>query len=118
MKIEGPGELLRIFIGENDQWHGRPLHEAILLAAREQGLAGCTVLRGMAGFGAKSHIHTVKLLRLSEDLPIVLEIVDKPEKIAAFVPTLDGMVGDGMVTLEKVNVLIYRHNAKDAATGG
>ncbi|MGD9633820.1 MAG: DUF190 domain-containing protein [Pirellulales bacterium] len=115
MKIEGPGELLRIFIGESDQWHGRPLHEAIMLAAREQGLAGCTVVRGVAGFGAQSHIHTVKLLRLSEDLPMVIEIVDKPERIAAFLPKLDEMVADGMVTLEKVNVLIYRHNAGDAA---
>jgi uncharacterized protein len=111
MKIEGPGELLRIFIGESDQWQGRPLHEAILLAAREQGLAGCTVVRGMAGFGAKSHIHTVKLLRLSEDLPIVIEIVDQPDRIAAFLPTLDSMVTEGLVTLEKVSVLIYRHSA-------
>jgi PII-like signaling protein len=111
MKIEGPGELLRVFIGESDQWQGRPLHEAILLAAREQGLAGCTVVRGMAGFGAKSHVHTVKLLRLSEDLPIVIEIVDQPDRIAAFLPTLDSMVGEGLVTLEKVSVLIYRHSA-------
>lgn len=111
MKIEGPGELLRIFIGESDQWQGRPLHEAILLVARKQGLAGCTVVRGMAGFGAKSHIHTVKLLRLSEDLPIIIEIVDQSERIAAFLPTLDSMVSEGLVTLEKVDVLIYRHNA-------
>ena len=89
MKIEGEGELLRIFVGESDQWHGRPLHEAILLAAREQGLAGCTVVRGLAGFGATSRIHTVKILRLSEDLPIVIEIVDKPEQIQAFLPKLD-----------------------------
>jgi uncharacterized protein len=110
MKIEGEGQLLRIFIGESDHWHGRPLHEAILLAAREIGLAGCTVVRGMAGFGATSLIHTVKILRLSEDLPMIIEIVDKPERIAAFLPKLDEMVSDGLVTLEKVNVLIYRHN--------
>ena len=111
MKIEGAGELLRVFVGESDQWHGRPLHEAILLAAREQGLAGATVVRGLAGFGATSRIHTVKILRLSEDLPMVIEIVDQPEKIQAFLPTIDQMVSEGMVTLEKVNVLIYRHNA-------
>jgi uncharacterized protein len=110
MKIEGAGELLRIFIGESDQWHGRPLHEAILLAAREQGLAGATVVRGLSGFGATSRIHTVKLLRLSEDLPMVIEIVDQREKIQAFLPTIDQMVTEGMVTLENVNVLIYRHN--------
>jgi uncharacterized protein len=111
MKIEGEGQLLRIFVGESDQWHGRPLHEAILLAAREQGLAGATVVRGLAGFGATSRIHTVKVLRLSEDLPMIVEIVDKPEQIAKFLPTLDQMVTEGLVTLEKVNVLIYRHNA-------
>jgi len=113
MKIEGEGQLMRVFIGESDQWHGRPLHEAILLAAREQGLAGATVLRGLAGFGATSRIHTIKILRLSEDLPMVIEIVDKPEQIQAFLPTLDQMVTEGMVTLEKVNVLIYRHNAAE-----
>jgi hypothetical protein len=117
MKIEGQGELLRIFVGESDQWHGKPLHEAILLAAREQGLAGATVSRCLAGFGANSHIHTVKVLRLSEDLPIVVEIVDQPDRIASFLPTLDEMVTEGLVTLEKVNVLIYRHNA-GSATGG
>ena len=111
MKIEGEGQLLRVFVGESDQWHGRPLYEAIVLAVREQGLAGATVLRGLAGFGANSLIHTVKILRLSEDLPMLVEIVDKPERIQAFLPTLDQMVTEGLVTLEKVNVLIYRHNA-------
>lgn len=110
MKIEGEGQLLRIFIGESDRWEGRPLYEAIVRVAREQGLAGATVLRGMEGFGANSRIHTVKVLRLSEDLPIVVEIVDQPERIARFLPVLDKMVPEGMVTLEKVNVLIYRHN--------
>lgn len=115
MKIEGDGQLLRIFIGESDRWHGRPLHEAIVLAARERGLAGATVLRGMAGFGANSRIHTVKILRLSEDLPLVIEIVDKQEAIEAFLPTLDQMVTEGMITLEKVNILAYRHNTGDEA---
>jgi hypothetical protein len=118
MKIEGEGQLLRIFIGESDHWHGRPLHEAILLAAREQGLAGATVVRGLAGFGATSRIHTVKVLRLSEDLPMVIEIVDKSERIQEFLPTLDTMVTEGMVTLEKVNVLMYRHNAAAGPGGG
>ena len=109
MKIEGEGQLLRIFIGESDRWHGKPLHEAIVLAAREAGLAGATVLRGLDGFGASSRIHTVKILRLSEDLPIVIEIVDKPERIQEFLPTVDQMVTEGMVTLEKVHILVYRH---------
>jgi len=118
MKIEGEGQLLRIFLGESDQWQGRPLYEAIVLAAREKGLAGATVLRGLEGFGANSRIHTVKILRLSEDLPLIIEIVDKPERIQAFLPTIDQMVTEGMVTLEKVNVLIYRHNAANAPSSG
>jgi PII-like signaling protein len=117
MKIEGEGQLLRIFIGESDHWQGRPLYEAIVLAAREQGLAGATVLRGLEGFGANSRIHTVKILRLSEDLPLVVEIVDKADRIANFLPTLDKMVSEGMVTLEKVNVLMYRHNVGSAPSG-
>jgi len=116
MKIEGEGQLLRIFIGESDRWHGKPLHEAIVLAARKHGLAGATVLRGLEGFGAHSRIHTVKILRLSEDLPLVIEIVDKAERIEKFLPALDQMVGEGLVTLEKVNVLVYRHQGD--ADGG
>jgi PII-like signaling protein len=108
VKIEGPGQLLRIFIGESDRWHGKPLHEAILLRARERGLAGATVLRGMAGFGAKSRIHTASILRLSEDLPVIVEIVDTAERIAAILPELDTMVGEGLITLEEVRVIAYR----------
>ncbi|HTK68869.1 MAG TPA: DUF190 domain-containing protein [Candidatus Eisenbacteria bacterium] len=108
MKLEGEGQLLRIFIGEADRWHGRSLYEAIVLRARESGLAGATVLRGLMGFGAKSHLHTAKVLRLSEDLPIVIEIVDRAEKIEAFLPVLDEMVADGLVTLERVQVITYR----------
>ena len=104
------GKLLRIFIGEQDKWQGQPLHEAIVHLARKQGLAGATCLKGFLGFGAKSHLHTVKLLRLSEDLPIVIEIVDSEEKIQRFLPQLDGMVQDGLVTLEKAEVLMYRAN--------
>ena len=108
MKLEGDGLLLRIFIGEGDRWRGKPLYEAIVAKTREAGLAGTTVLRGMMGFGAKSRIHTAKVLRLSEDLPIVIEIVDTEEKIRKILPLLDEMVGDGMVTLEKVQVIAYR----------
>ena len=108
MKLEGEGKLLRIFIGESDRWHGKPLYEAIVLAAREHGLAGATVLRGPMGFGANSIIHTAKILRLSMDLPMVIEIVDSEEKIQAFLPVLDGMMAGGMVTMEKVKCLHYR----------
>jgi PII-like signaling protein len=114
MKVEGEGQLLRIYIGESDRWEGRPLYEAIVRAAREQGLAGATALRGIEGFGATSRIHTVKVLRLSEDLPIVVEIADRPERIAAFMPTIDKMVREGLVTLEKVNMLVYRHDRDDS----
>lgn len=108
MKLEGEGTLLRIFIGELDKWHHQPLYEAIVLRARERGMAGATVLRGPMGFGAHSRLHTAKILRLSEDLPIIIEIVDKEEKIQAFLPELDPMVGDGMMTTEKVHVITYR----------
>ena len=112
MKVEGEGQLLRIFVGEDDRWEGRPLYEAIVLKAREHGLAGATVLRGPMGFGAHSHLHTAKILRLSEDLPVLIEIVDKEEKINAFLPALDEMLGDGLVTLEKVRILTYRATPK------
>lgn len=104
------GKLLRIFIGEQDKWRGQPLYEAIVQLARKQGLAGATCLKGFMGFGAKSHLHTVKLLRLSEDLPIVIEIVDSEEKIRRFLPLLDPMITDGLITLEKAEVLVYRAN--------
>ena len=108
MKIPEDGKLLRIFIGEQDQWKGRPLYEAIVHLAKKQGMAGATALKGFMGFGCKSHMHTAKLLRLSEDLPIVIEIVDSEEKINQFLPQLDEMVREGLVTLEKVNVILYR----------
>jgi uncharacterized protein len=100
--------LLRIFIGESDRHNGKPLYEWLVLQARERGLAGATVLRGIEGFGAHSRLHTAKILRLSEDLPIVVEIVDTREKIDAFLPTVDHAVGEGLVTLEKVAVRFYR----------
>lgn len=108
MRLDGEGALLRIFIGELDKWHHTPLYEAIVLRARELGLAGATVLRGPMGYGAHSRLHTAKILRLSEDLPVVIEIVDKEEKIQAFLPELDKMIPDGLVTLEKVRVMMYR----------
>src|SRR5260221_8643050 len=108
MKLDGEGSLLRIYLGELDKWHHQPLYEAIVLKARESGLAGATVLRGPMGFGANSHLHTAKILRLSEDLPILIEIVDKEEKINAILPELDKIMGDGLVTLEKVHIIHYR----------
>jgi PII-like signaling protein len=109
MKLEGDGLLLRIFVGDSDRCGGEPLFEAIVRRARERGLAGATVLRGVEGFGAHSRIHTARILRLSQDLPIVVEIVDRAERIEAFLPELDEMVDEGMVTLEKVRILRYRH---------
>ena len=108
MQIPEDGYLLRIFIGESDRWHHQPLFEAIVLKARELHLAGATVLRGPMGFGASSRLHTASIVRLSEDLPIVIEIVDSKEKIDALLPHIDQMVGDGLVTLEPVKVLHYR----------
>ncbi len=110
MKIPESGFLLRIFIGESDRWHGKPLYEAIVMKARELHLAGATVLRGPMGFGAKSRLHTAKILRLSEDLPMVIEIVDSEEKIDTLMPHIDAMVEDGLVTLERVRVIKYRAN--------
>jgi len=107
MQIPNDAVLLRIFLGENDRWEHSPLYEAIVLKAREMHLAGATVLRGPMGFGHSSRLHTTKILRLSEDLPFVIEIVDSEEKINQFLPVLEGMMGSGMVTLEKVKVLRY-----------
>jgi uncharacterized protein len=102
------GQLLRIFIGESDRWGGLPLYEAIVQEARKRGLAGATVFRGFEGFGARSRIHTARILRLSEDLPIVVEIVDTEEKIQSFLPALDEMVKEGLATVEKATVIFYR----------
>ena len=108
MRIPAKGKLLRIFIGEADRWEGRPLYEAIVATARERGLAGATVLKGFLGFGCKSHLHTAKLLRLSEDLPVIVEIVDSAAKIRKLVPVLDKMIPEGLMTLEKAEVVFYR----------
>jgi PII-like signaling protein len=112
MQIPREAVLLRIFIGENDRWEHHPLYEAIVLKARELHLAGATVLRGPMGFGRSSRVHTAKVLRLSEDLPFIVEIVDSEEKIDAFLPVLDGMMGSGLITMEKVRVLQYGRPAE------
>lgn len=107
-RLEGDGKLVRIFIGESDTWHGKPLYQAIVRRIREEGIAGATVLRGIEGFGASSRLHTSRVLRLSEDLPLVIEIVDSDERIERLLPILDEMVVEGMVTIEKVQILAYR----------
>lgn len=118
MQMPEEAELLRIFIGESDRWHGKPLYEAIVETARVWGLAGATVLKGTMGFGADSRMHTAKVLRLSEDLPVVIEIVDRTEMIEDFLPELDTMIGEGMVTIEKVRVLAYRHSRTGESGSG
>lgn len=112
MKIPEEGCLLRIFVGESDHWEGKPLYEAIVLKARELHLAGATVLRGPMGFGATSRLHTAKILRLSEDLPMIIEIVDSQEKIDQLMTHVDVMVNEGLVTMEKVRVIKYRAGEK------
>jgi len=114
MQIPRDAVLLRIFIGESDRCNGRPLYEAIVLKAREMHVAGATVLRAPMGYGRSSRLHTTKILRLSEDLPIVIEIVDSQDKIDELLPVLDGMIGSGLITLEKVQVLRYGDDRTDA----
>jgi hypothetical protein len=115
MQIPHEAVLLRIFIGESDRWEHQPLYEAIVLKARELRLAGATVLRGPMGFGKSSRLHTAKILRLSLDLPLVIEIVDSEEKIQSFLPLLDQMMGGGLLTLEKVRVINYRAGQESEA---
>ena len=110
MTLPQDAQLLRVFIGEQDKFDGKPLYEALVLEARKMGMAGATVYRGVLGFGANSVLHTDKILRLSQSLPMVVEIVDTPAKIESFLPTLDEMMQEGLVTLEKARVIIYRHN--------
>lgn len=112
MTLPEEGALLRVFLGENDRQEGHPLYEWIVKKAREHGLAGATVVRGIMGFGAHSRMHTAKILRLSEDLPIVVEIVDTGEKIEAFLPVIDHAIGEGLATVERVNVRFYRAGGK------
>jgi uncharacterized protein len=109
VRIEGEGLLARIFVGESDRHEGRPLYQAIVRMLREEGLAGATVLRGIEGFGAHSVVHTARILRLSEDLPIVIEVVDRADRVRAVLPKIEAMVREGLVTLERVEVIAYRH---------
>jgi len=108
MKLEGTGLLVRIYLGETDRWYGKPLYQAIIERLRERGLAGATVLRGIEGFGARQHLHSTRILSLSEDLPILIEAVDTEDKVRAVLPELDEMLTDGLITLEKVEVITYR----------
>lgn len=117
MQIPQDAVLLRIFIGESDRWEHKPLYEAIVLKARELHLAGATVLRGPMGFGKSSRLHTAKILRLSMDLPLVIEIVDSDEKVQSFLPTLEKMIGGGLVTLEKIKVLQYKGSVEESKSG-
>jgi len=114
MKLPDEGELRRIFIGDSDRYEGAPLYEWIVKQARLKGMAGATVLRGITGFGAASRIHTANILRLSLDLPVIVEVVDKPERIAAFLPLIDAAVKEGLVTTEKAHIKLYRTAKKDA----
>jgi PII-like signaling protein len=107
-KFEGERTLMRIHIGESDKWHGKPLHEAIVEMLRKENFSGATVVRGVGGFGSSSVYHTDKLLRLSQDLPIVLEVIESQERIEQILPRLDEMVDGGLITLERVRVILYR----------
>jgi hypothetical protein len=107
-KFEGERTLMRIHIGESDKWHGKPLHEAIVMLLRKEGFSGATVLRGVGGYGGSSVYHTDKLLRLSQDLPIIVEVIEMQERIDQILPRLDEMVEGGLITLEKVRVILYR----------
>lgn len=118
MILPKQGHLLRIFIGESDRYEGMPLYEWIVRQARRHGLAGATVLRGLEGFGAHSRLHTAKILRLSTDLPIVIEIVDTMEKIERFIPVIDQAIAEGLATIEKVEIRFYRSGVADAEGPG
>jgi PII-like signaling protein len=115
MRIDGPAMLVRIYVGEADHHAGKPLYQAIVELLRERGLAGSTVLRGIEGYGANARLHTTRLLRLSEDLPVLIEAVDQEDRIRAILPELDELVGDGLITLERVEVIAYRGHGPSAA---
>lgn len=115
MKIEGKGKLLRIYIGESDKHGHRPLYQAVVEMLRTEGLAGATVLRGIEGFGAHSRLHTHRILRLSEDLPVLIEVVDTAERIEAVQPKLDEMVSEGLITIEPIEIIAYRADPPDDA---
>jgi PII-like signaling protein len=108
MNIEGPGLLVRIYIGENDHWHGKPLYQAIVALLHERGIAAATVLRGIEGYGANLHLHTSRILQLSQDLPVLIEVVDQADKLRAILPELDAMVAEGLITAQPVEVIAHR----------
>jgi PII-like signaling protein len=112
-RMDGPAMLARIYIGDADRHHGAPLYEAIVAFLREHGVAGATVFRGIEGFGARAHLHTTRILRLSEDLPILIEVVDEEDRLRRLLPEIDAMVGDGLITLERVEVVAYRGSLRD-----
>jgi PII-like signaling protein len=118
MRIDGPALLVRIYVGESDQWAGKPLYHAIVELLRDRGIAGATVLRGIEGYGAHARLHTARILRLSEDLPILVETVDREDRLRPVLPELDAMIGDGLITLERVEVLAYRTRPKGDAREG
>lgn len=114
MRLEGTGLLVRIYIGEADTWEGRPLYEAIVHLLRSRGIAGATVLRGIEGYGRSARLHTSRILRLSEDLPVLVEVVDREDRLREVLPELDAMVRDGLITLEKVEIIVYRSSNEPA----
>ncbi len=114
MKIDGPALLARIYIGESDRWEGQPLYQAIVETLRAEGMAGATVLRGIEGYGRAARVHTAHILRLSEDLPILIEVVDREDRLRAILPEIDAMVDGGLITLEHVEVIAYRSPDPDA----
>src|SRR5579859_5595453 len=113
MKIEGPGKRIRVYIGNSDRWHGQSLYNAIVQRARQQGLAGATVTQGIEGFGANSRIHRASILDLSTDLPVLVEIVDRPDRIEGFLPILEEMVTEGLITVEDCHIHKYVHSEND-----
>jgi PII-like signaling protein len=117
VRVLAEADLVRVFIGESDKHDEKPLYEIIVSEARKRHMAGATVLRGLMGFGSHSLVHTAKILRLSEDLPIIVEIVDAPDRISEFLPELDRLVGEGLITIEKARVLAYRHDGSDKPIG-
>ena len=116
-KLSSEGQLLRIFIGESDKYEGKPLYEWIVIKAKEYGLAGATVIRGIMGFGANSHIHTSSILRLSLDLPIIIELVDTKDKIENFLSNIENVIKEGLITVERANIKMYRSNEQKAING-
>lgn len=115
MRIDGPALLARIYIGESDHHDGKPLYEAIVALLRERGIAGATVLRGIEGYGRAARVHTTRILRLSEDLPILIEVIDREDRLRAVLPEVDAMVEGGLITLERIEVMVYRSPEKEGS---